>query len=118
MEWESRKRTAATEHLIYLKTETNTPHQIPYRQELSIRENKAEDVTNQLDKGVIEPAATEWDITVVFVPRSDGSRRFCVDYRLLKEESVADTYQIPLMDDCMDSFGDAVVFSTLDEGFG
>jgi hypothetical protein len=40
--------------------------------------------------------------------------RFCVDYRRLNMITVPDTYPLPRMDECIDSLGDAVVFTNLD----
>ena len=37
-----------------------------------------------------------------------------MDFRRLNERTVKDVYLTPWMDDCLDSLGDATVFSTLD----
>jgi Reverse transcriptase (RNA-dependent DNA polymerase) len=67
-----------------------------------------------LKAGVIEPAASEWASPVVLVPKPDGSMRFCVDYRKLNAITVRYTYPPPRMDECIDSLGDANIFTTLD----
>ena len=67
-----------------------------------------------LDAGVIEHATSEWASPVVLVPKKDGSLRFCIDYKRLNAKTVADAYQLPRMDVCLDSLGDAGVFSTFD----
>jgi len=67
-----------------------------------------------LDLGVIEPSDAEWSFLVVVVPKPGGHFRFCVDYRRLNERTVKDVYPIPRINDCLDSLGDATVFSTLD----
>ncbi len=53
-------------------------------------------------------------LPVVIVPKYDGSTRFCVDYRKLKESTIRHAYSIPRMDDCIDSLREAKIFTTLD----
>ena len=71
-------------------------------------------VKKALNLGVTEPSDAEWSFPEVFVPKSGGHFRFCVDCRRLNERTVKDVYQIPRMDNWLDSLGDATVFSTLD----
>jgi hypothetical protein len=63
---------------------------------------------------VIEPATSEWASPIVLVSKPDGSTRFCVDYRRLDAITVRDFYTLPRMDECIDSLGDAKIFTTLD----
>jgi hypothetical protein len=44
--------------------------------------------------------------------------RFCVDYRKLKNLKECDVYPLPRLDECIDSLGDAFLFSTLDANSG
>ena len=50
----------------------------------------------------------------MFVPKKDGPIRFCVDYLLLYVVTKKDSYPLPRMDECIDSLGEATIFSTLD----
>jgi len=63
---------------------------------------------------VIEPASGEWASPVELVPKPDGSVRFCIDSRNLNIMIIKKAYPIPRIDECIDSLGDARVFSTLD----
>jgi hypothetical protein len=63
---------------------------------------------------VIEPTTSEWASPIFVVAKLDGSTRFCVDYRKLNEITVRDSYPLPRMDECIDSLGDAKIFTTLD----
>jgi hypothetical protein len=63
---------------------------------------------------VTEPANSEWASPIVLVAKPDGSTRFCVDHRKLNAITVRDSYPLPRMDECIDSLGDAKIFSTLD----
>ncbi len=71
-----------------------------------------------LAQGVIEPAMLEWASPVVIVPKHDGSARFCVDCRKLKASTIRDAYPIPRMDNCIDSLGEAKIFTTLNWNSG
>jgi Reverse transcriptase (RNA-dependent DNA polymerase) len=71
-----------------------------------------------LAEDIIEPATSEWSSPVVLVPKRDGGMRFCVDYRKLNSLTERDVYPLPRLDECIDSLGDAVVFSTLDANSG
>lgn len=48
------------------------------------------------------------------VPKKNGKPRFWEDYRRLNSITKKDTCPIPRMDDCLDSLGEAQIFSTLD----
>jgi Reverse transcriptase (RNA-dependent DNA polymerase) len=67
-----------------------------------------------LEAGVIKPDTSEWVSPIVLVAKSDGSTRFCVDFRRLNAITIRDYYPLPRMDEFIDSLGDATVFSTLD----
>ena len=104
----------ATEHRIDLVAGTKPIRSMPYRQGPAMRTKVAAEVTKMLNAGVIEPATSEWASPVVLVPKKDGTMRFCVDYRRLNTKTLADAYPLHRMDDCIDSLGNARVFSTLD----
>ena len=87
---------------------------MPYRQGPAVRKIVKAQIEKMLDAGVIEPAHGEWASPVVLAPKKDGTLRFCVDYRKLNAKTIADAYPLPRMDDCIDSLGDATIFSTLD----
>lgn len=70
------------------------------------------------EAGVAKPFVTEWAFTVVFVPKRDGSLRFCAYYRRLNTVLLQDKYPNPLMDECIDSLGKAQIFSTLNANLG
>jgi len=86
----------------------------PYRESHSLREGIAKKVQRQRDLGVIQPWSAEWAFPVVLVPKTDGTMRFCVNYRQPNAVTVRDVYPLPRMDDCIDFLGDAKVFCTLE----
>jgi hypothetical protein len=104
----------STAHRIELVPGAKPIHAQPYRAGTRAREIESAEVQRMLKAGVIEPATSEWASPVVLVAKPDGSTRFCVDYRRLNAITVRDSYPLPRMDECIDSLGDAKVFSTLD----
>ncbi len=73
-----------------------------------------EECQNVLKQDVIEPSSSPWLSPVVLVRKPDKSYRFCVDYRKVNDLTVGDSYPLPLIQEIMDSFGEAKYFSTLD----
>ena len=104
----------ATEHRIELKPGSKPVRLNPYRMGPRTRELIKAQVDRLLKLEVIEPSQSEWASPVVLIPKPDGSPRFCMDYRQLNERTVRDLYPLPRMDDCLDSSGNAHVFSTSD----
>ena len=104
----------AAPHRIEIRAGANPVQAHPYRAGPAARRVEQEMVQGMLHDGVIEPARSEWASPVVLVRKQDNSLRFCVDYRRLNAITVKDTYPLPRMDECLDSLGDANVFTTLD----
>ena len=103
-----------TKHRIDLQENAKPAYQAPYRAGKQSRDIERQEVDRMLKAGVIEPATSEWASPVVLITKKDGSIRFCVDYRKLNALTVKDSYPLPRMDECLDSLGDATIFSTLD----
>lgn len=51
---------------------------VPYPAGGKVRQFEKVEIGHMLKMGAIEPALTEWDATIVFVPK-DGSLCFCVN---------------------------------------
>ena len=71
-------------------------------------------VTELLSKGIITPSNSPFGAPVLFIPKPDGSLRFCLDYRALNAITIKSRYQLPRIDDLLDSARGAKVFSSLD----
>ena len=111
-------KITATKHRIVTTPSAPPVYQPPYRAGKHARELEKREVQKMLSAGVIEPSNAEWASPVVLVPKPDGSKRFCVDYRKLNALTIRDAYPIPRMDECIDSLGEATIFTTLDANSG
>jgi len=103
----------ATTHYIQLKIDAKPVFSAPYRAGPHRRLEIENQVKKMPDLGLQEPSDAYWSFPVVVVPTPGGPFRFWEYYRELNERTVKDIYSIPKMGDCLDSFGNATVFSTL-----
>ena len=108
----------ATEHHIDLRPHTRPLYQHAYRAGPESRKVLEDHINLQLAADVIEPAQSEWASPVLLAPKKDGTLRFCVDFRRLNTLTIPDTHPLPRMEDCIDSLGEARLFTTLDALWG
>lgn len=54
----------------------------------------------------------------MLVEKKDGSTRFCIEYRTLNAITKKDTYPLPRIDDTLDEFQGAMIFSAIDLAAG
>lgn len=66
-----------------------------------------------LADNVIEPAQTEWAIPIFFTLEKICNVQFCVEYWKLNAETIQDLFPTPRMNEFIDSFGKATIFSAL-----
>eukprot|EP00171_Calliarthron_tuberculosum_P010141 IDg10141t1 len=74
-------RASVSEHHIGLEPNTRLVFSQPYRAGHEARNIIQDQVNDLLDRDVIEPSTSPWASPVLLVPKSDGSKRFCVDYK-------------------------------------
>ena len=71
-------------------------------------------ITEMLQKGLIEPSSSPFCAPVLFVRKKDGSLRMCIDYRGLNKITIRNSYPLPRIDDLFDKLQGATTFSSLD----
>jgi hypothetical protein len=65
-------------------------------------------------RGWIEPSVSPWCSPVLFVPKSNRTLRFCVDFRYLNRVAIKDQGPLPNISELLDSLGGAKLFTVLD----
>ena len=66
------------------------------------------------EHGFIRPSEYPYGGLVLFVPKKDGSLRFCIGYHWLNKKTVKNRYPLPLPEELFDRLGSAKVFSKID----
>jgi hypothetical protein len=76
------------------------------------------EMQKQIEEGIamghIQPSTSPYGAPVLFVVKTDGSLRMCIDYRRLNNKTVKNKYPLPRIDDLLDSLNGAKYFTTLD----
>ena len=73
-----------------------------------------EEINKLLEAGVIRESHSSWSAPIVVVPKVDGGKRMCVDYRALNAISRTYIWPMPRIDDILAKWGKAKFFTTLD----
>ncbi|EDO02460.1 hypothetical protein SS1G_04936 [Sclerotinia sclerotiorum 1980 UF-70] len=71
-------------------------------------------IGDALEKGWIRESTSQAASPVLFIPKKDGTRRLCVDYRKLNDITIKDRYLLPLATELRDRLVKAKIFSKFD----
>ncbi len=88
--------------------------QHPYRVNTVKRSIMKQETQYLLEKGLAKPSISPWSSPCLLVQKSDGTKRFCTDYRRVNAVTIPDCFPMPRMEDCVDSVGSAKFVSKLD----
>ena len=85
-----------------------------YRVNPTKRALMRKEVEYLLANGLARPSSSPWSSPCLLQAKSDGSPRFCTDYRKVNAVTVQDSYPLPRMEDCVDNVGSAAFVTKLD----
>jgi hypothetical protein len=78
------------------------------------REFVEKETGKHLEAGVIRHSASPWSSPIVLAKQKGRDVRFCVDYRRLNAVTKHDAFPLPRLDETLERFAGADVFSSLD----
>jgi transposase InsO family protein len=106
-------KTGLTE--VKIDTGDNQPvRSRPYRQPEALKHIVDKEIDEMLDNGIIQPSISPWCSPIVLVKKSDGSIRFCVDFRKVNALTKCQRFAIPRIQELVDQLGGANYFTSLD----
>lgn len=88
--------------------------QHPYRVNPEKRQRLRNQVNYMLSHGIAEPSISSWSSPCLLAIKSDGSDRFCTDFRKVSNVTKPDCHPLPCMEDCVDRVGLAAFVTKLD----
>ena len=106
-------QTHLGEHSIRL-TSDDPVRQKPYPVPHALRGVIDEEVEKMIEMGVIEKSNSPYSSPIVIVKKSDGSNRFCIDFRRLNRVTIFDAEPLPNTEEIFSSLSGSHFFSKLD----
>ncbi|KAG0866023.1 hypothetical protein G6F15_012772 [Rhizopus arrhizus] len=103
-----------TQDIIVTKPDTVPVSRPPYKMSPLELSELQKQLNKLLNKGLIEPCASEWSNPVLFVRKPNGDLRMCCDYRMLNKVTLKQKIQLPRIDECLERLHNAKHFTSLD----
>ena len=85
----------------------------PYTLALKYYDWVKEEIDKLLEAGVIRESYSNWSAPIVMVPKGDGGKRLCVDYRALNAIKRTYVWPMPRVEDIFSKFSKAKFFTIL-----
>ena len=93
-------------------------HRPPYKMSPLELDEAKKQIESMLEHGFVRPSDSPYGAPVLFVPKKDGSLRFCIDYHWLNKKTVKNRYPLPLLEELFDRLGSAGCSAKLISGQG
>ena len=111
-------RISIASHYIRLQDNVRPIALRPYRHSAADLSEIRRQVSELLRKGLIRPSKSPWAFPTTLAPKSDGTKRLCIDFRSINSVTVNEREPIPIVQDIIDQLNKARVFTVLDMAWG
>jgi hypothetical protein len=101
-------------HHIDLIPGVSLRNKVVYRLMLQENEEVKKQVLDLMDKGLIREIFSPCVVPTMLSPKKDGGWRMCTDSRAINQITIRYRFPLPKMDDLMDCFSGANIFSKID----
>ncbi|WVZ81111.1 hypothetical protein U9M48_028527 [Paspalum notatum var. saurae] len=102
------------EHQIDLIPGASLPNRAAYGTNLEETKEIQRQVQDLLDRGYIRESLSLCIVSVILVPKKDGSWRMCVDCRAINNITIRYRHPIPRSNDMLDELSGSIIFSKVD----
>lgn len=80
----------------------------------ALKDTLRQEVAEMQKAGLVLPSRSPWGSPVILVPKKDGTKKLCVDFRKINTLTTPDPYPIPRIDAMIDELAGASFISVLD----
>jgi hypothetical protein len=102
------------EHQIDFIAGATLPNRAPYRTNPEETKEIQKQVQALLDKGYIHVSLSPCVVSIILVPKKDGTWCMCVDCRAINNITIRYRHPIPRLDYMLDELSGAAIFSKID----
>ena len=100
---------------LHIHTKTQVPVAVKLRRTpFCLRSEVDSQIKNMEERGIIEPSTSPYSAPILLVPKTDGSYRFCADFRALNDATITEIFPLSSVRECLDSLHGSNLFTTLD----
>ena len=86
-------------------------YQRPYRKSKFENQIIEKEIQKLLENKIIQPSKSPWSSPIILIPKPDGSKRMCVDYKKLNSITIKDKYPIPRINNIFNNLEKSKIFS-------